>query len=435
MTITPLGAPAAPDYEELVQETRVNARLYTDPQIFRDEMDRIYRRGWVYAAHDSEVEKPGSYITRMIGDQPVVVLRDRDGEVRVFFNRCPHRGATICSDASGQLKAIRCAYHGWTFNLKGELMGAPMEEAFGENFDRANYGLAPVPRMEVYRGFVFVSLTEGEMTLDEHLGESKVHIDQFVEMSPGGEVRLAAGRLKTTIPANWKMMMENVIDPYHGPFLHRSSIPQLMSEGGTTADFFGDESLAKNTDMGMGHGAGDFREQNAAGGGTLVAYNGGVEKEYIDEYVAELAERVGEERAKEIFSQGLSVVRIWPNLGLLGQDVRVVNPMAPDKTLLIQSPALVTGESKAVEEANVSRIATQTLMYSVAGRVGPDDHEVYERNQVGLNALQPEWLTLLRGAHRDVELEDGQRIGKNSDETAIRGFWRYYRELMSADRA
>jgi phenylpropionate dioxygenase-like ring-hydroxylating dioxygenase large terminal subunit len=119
--------PSAPsiDYTTLVQDERIHASLYTDPRIFEDEMERIFRRGWVFVGHDSEVPRAGDFVTRRIGTEPVLMVRDREGEVTVFANRCMHRGTMVCPGDRGHARTFTCPYHGWTYDLNGDLLGVP----------------------------------------------------------------------------------------------------------------------------------------------------------------------------------------------------------------------------------------------------------------------------------------------------------------------
>ncbi|HZP26126.1 MAG TPA: Rieske 2Fe-2S domain-containing protein, partial [Dehalococcoidia bacterium] len=102
------------DVDELVQEGRVNSRVYGDPEIFDLEMEKIFHRGWVYVAHETELPDGGDYKLTYIGKHPVIVARSSDdNQIRVFFNRCRHRGATVCQLEYGNSNYFRCAYHGW----------------------------------------------------------------------------------------------------------------------------------------------------------------------------------------------------------------------------------------------------------------------------------------------------------------------------------
>src|SRR5579884_2824017 len=145
--------------DDYVREDRVHGRVYYDPAIFELEMERIFGRCWVYVAHETEISEPGDYRATTIGLQPVIVTRDADsGAIQVLYNRCRQRAATVCQDEAGTAHYFRCAYHGWTYNNRGELIGVPYRQGYGPAFTSAEYGLVRVPRVASYRGFIFASL-------------------------------------------------------------------------------------------------------------------------------------------------------------------------------------------------------------------------------------------------------------------------------------
>jgi len=120
--------PATIDYRAAVRDDRVHGRLYVDPAVFGEEMERIFVRGWAFVGHESEIPEPGDWVTRRIGREPVIFVRDREGTAHVLANRCAHRGTTLCWAARGNSRSFVCTYHGWTFALGGELIGVPRSE-------------------------------------------------------------------------------------------------------------------------------------------------------------------------------------------------------------------------------------------------------------------------------------------------------------------
>lgn len=146
-TIEPTAAVGAFDVDALVRPDRVHGSVYTSPEIFRRELEQIFRKGWVYVAHDSEVPEPGDYITRMMGQEPVIVARGKDGQVRVLANRCAHRGNRLCNAEQGNATSFRCPYHGWTFSNEGPLVAVPMKNGYADRYDslRGELGLTPPP--------------------------------------------------------------------------------------------------------------------------------------------------------------------------------------------------------------------------------------------------------------------------------------------------
>ncbi|MGH7386340.1 MAG: aromatic ring-hydroxylating oxygenase subunit alpha, partial [Candidatus Rokuibacteriota bacterium] len=212
-------ARAAVDYKALVQDDRIHASLYTDMRIFADEIERIFHRGWVFVGHDSEVPRPGDFVTRRVGAQPVLMVRGRDGAVSVFVNRCRHRGTMLCPAERGHARTFACPYHGWTYDLDGDLIGVPYPGGYAA-LDKRDYSLEAAPRVSSYRGFVFASFAAAGITLAEHLGAATRLIDRSCDLSPTGEIELTAGWVKHRCAANWKTLPENDSDGYHLGFVH-----------------------------------------------------------------------------------------------------------------------------------------------------------------------------------------------------------------------
>jgi len=150
-----------PDLSQCVEPDRVRKEVYTDPQIFELEMQRIHERYWVYCGHESQVPKPGDYTTVQIGRQPLLLVRGKDKGVHVLYNRCPHRGNMMCGDRHGNTgEFFRCSYHAWTFQHDGMLRSIPMMEAgyagtrYGK--DNPDCSMKKAARVESYRGFVML---------------------------------------------------------------------------------------------------------------------------------------------------------------------------------------------------------------------------------------------------------------------------------------
>ncbi len=106
------------NYDALVRPDRVHGSLYTDPEIFAEEMERIFYRTWVYVGHVSEVPQPNDYVVKSIGPQSVIMTRDKQGEIHLLLNRCSHRANLVCDAPKGNTVAFRCQYHGWTYSQR-----------------------------------------------------------------------------------------------------------------------------------------------------------------------------------------------------------------------------------------------------------------------------------------------------------------------------
>ena len=176
------------DFDSLVHEDRVHRSLYTDPAIFDLEMTRIFGAVWVYLAHESQVPQPNDFVRARLGRRPLIVVRDSNGVLRALYNRCTHRGATVCRRDRGSAKAFQCPYHGWTYLNTGKLSGVPWPEGYSCDFSRPEFNLMQVPRVESYRGLIFATLNADAPALTDYLGPVRRPLDEWLDRHPGGEI-------------------------------------------------------------------------------------------------------------------------------------------------------------------------------------------------------------------------------------------------------
>jgi phenylpropionate dioxygenase-like ring-hydroxylating dioxygenase large terminal subunit len=415
------------DYHALIQRDRVHASVYTDPDILEDEFDKIFHRGWVYVGHAGEIPNPGDFRLRRIGRQPVIVVRDQDGEVRILLNRCRHRGSTVCQVERGNAPTFRCAYHGWTYRNNGELAGVPYQDGYGDSFRKEDLPLLRVPRMESYRGFIFASMAPAGITLDDHLGvPAKRQIDLFVDLSPEGELEVQAGVNKFDYPANWKFQLENAMDGYHPNFSHETFLDMLQQQIGVRPDVFNGNSIAETRDLGNGHVMLDYRRYNREFADRMRAILPTTPGD--QEYRHRMEERYGKEGAAEILNAGGTHAFIFPNLILIGVQIRVPTPIAVDRTEVCLYPTLLKGVPAAL---NSARIRGHEAFFGVAGMGQPDDVEMFARMQDGIRATLDPWVIIARGLHRERRDSDGTLVGQMTDEVTLRGIWSHYKKVMT----
>ena len=204
----------------------IPAHVYSDPDVFELERERLFARAWVFLAHESEVPSPGDYVVRRIVDDSFIVVRDEAGVVRVHFNMCLHRGMQVCRAELGNASHFRCPYHGWSYRNDGRLAGLPFhQDAYGgdDGLRRDEHHLLPAPRVDTIDGMVFASLAADGPSLREHLGDFAFYLGFYTRQSPSGlELR---GPQRWRVRANWKIGCENFVgDMYHTPHTHRSVV-------------------------------------------------------------------------------------------------------------------------------------------------------------------------------------------------------------------
>jgi phenylpropionate dioxygenase-like ring-hydroxylating dioxygenase large terminal subunit len=421
------------DYESLVKEDRVHISLYTNPAIFTDEMDKIFHRGWVYVGHRGEIPNPGDFRLKRIGRQPVIMVRDQQGEVHLLLNRCRHRGATVCQREQGNTRSFRCMYHGWTYLLNGDLSGVPSMDGYGEGFKREDLGLVKVPRVGEHRGFIFASLSPAGIALDAHLGRAKEEIDLFAGMSNADEVEVVSGVHKYSYQGNWKLAAENSMDGYHPSIVHASFAQALMDkithvptpeQQRVDRNFAAFRGNAK--DLGNGHVMLDYRMR------IYDPLNGDPAPEVKavtpegEARLSNLDRRFGADKAANMLREGGTHTFIFPNLILIGVQMRVLQPLSVDRTEVCLYPTLLKWLAP---EVNAIRLRSHEAFFGSASFGGPDDSEIFERIQDGCAVELEPWQLMSRGLHRERH-EDGMIVGDLSDETTQRGIWRQWKKIM-----
>ncbi|PKO64302.1 MAG: ring-hydroxylating oxygenase subunit alpha [Betaproteobacteria bacterium HGW-Betaproteobacteria-16] len=409
-------------WDELVREDHVHGSLYTDPAIYQAELQKIWYSTWVYVGHESEVPNANDYVMKSIGPEPILMTRDKSGQINLLHNRCPHRGNRVCMTEKGNARSFTCPYHGWTFGNDGALRGYPFPSGY-EGADRSQLGLGKVARVASHRGFVFGSFAREGESLLEHLGAAAGAIDALCLNSPEGEVEVTAGYLKHKVKANWKFLVENETDGYHPSFVHASIFEVAESGIGTLYD---SDSTAVSRDFGKGHTENDLRPEFRKRGVPLSWF--GTTAEKLPAYVSQMEAAYGQDKAREIMIDGTPHIMIFPNLFIAEIQLFVLQPLSVDHT--VQHVTAI--QFKGAPDIN-RRLRQQTM-----GSVGPagfllaDDAAMYERTQLGVQASNPEWLYLGRGRHRERLDGNGYRIGDATDETPSRGIWRHYKSLMEA---
>jgi phenylpropionate dioxygenase-like ring-hydroxylating dioxygenase large terminal subunit len=385
---------------KLIEPGRVHRRVYTDPKLFELEMERIFGRAWLFVGHASQVPQPGDYVTTELGRQPVVMTRHRDGSVHVLLNRCTHRGAKVVNERKGHAPRLVCCYHGWTFDTDGRLVTVPVAEGCAAGFDTAAFGLARAARVGEYRGFVFASLASKGSSFEDHIGPMKGNIDDLVDRAPDGELALDAGMHRYVYNGNWKLQVENVLDSYHVPFGHASTVNK---QGVQFARREGDRTGASVVESEKKQTAAAWKERKSyvAGNGHGWTSNTALDEgrrssPAFDAYKRVLAEKVGAARAQQILTPRLHNSLIYPNMSIMGLNihVRVIKPLAVDRTEVVIYPIRLVGAPDAMNFGNIRLL---NVTHSAASFVQTDDLEAFVRTQKGLRSRANDWVDISRG--------------------------------------
>lgn len=223
-----------------LEHREVSLSTMYDPDLYRVEMEKIFLKSWLLLGHESEIPASGDYVVRDMGEDQVIVTRDRQGQVHVNLNVCPHRGMHVCLAEAGNAQVHKCIYHGWAFRPDGSFVGAPLEKEkmHGEIYPKEKLGLKKA-KVELFHGLIFANWDLDAAPLEEQLGEMKFYYDIMFGKTEGG-LEVLGPPQRLTIPANWKTAGEqSACDGFHTLTLHRSQfdIGNFGSDGEVTDEF------------------------------------------------------------------------------------------------------------------------------------------------------------------------------------------------------
>ena len=392
--------------------SRVPFWAYSDPEIFPREMDLVFcGKSWAYVCLAAEIPRPGDFRQSSIGNRPVVATRDEDGEIHVLVNRCAHRGLKFCPKRGGNTRFFTCPYHQWRYDLKGNLRGVPflrgVREHGGmpEDFEYEDHGLETL-QVVVRNGGVFASFSDEVEPFEESLGAMLEWYDRVFD---GRELRVL-GYQRQLIPSNWKLMFENIKDPYHASLLHVF----LVSFG----LFRVDQPSAVKMDATGRHAV----LVNMKGEQKATEHTQEMERMREDMKLADA--RLLDPVREFPGSATVAMLTLWPNVIVQQQsNTLAMRHLIPRDEKSFELAWTFFGYEDDDEEMTTRRLRQANLM-GPAGYVSLDDSEVMKLSQDGVRAFP--------GNHGVLEM--GGREAEDTDhtvtETAIRGFYKYYREVM-----
>jgi salicylate 5-hydroxylase large subunit len=393
--------------------SRIPNWVYTDPAVFQREQERIFEGpSWMYVCLEAEIPNQGDFKRSQLGIKQVVAVRDQDGMVNVVLNRCAHRSAQFCNANAGNAKEIVCPYHQWTYDLKGELVGVPFRRGYRgqggmpDDFRLEDHGLRRL-RVACRNGVVFASFSDRTEPLEQYLGMRQLEI--FDRVFDGRPLELL-GHLRQRIPCNWKLMQENIKDPYHASLLHVFLVT------------FGLFRLDQKSEVEL-----DETGRHA----TLLSRRGGQE---VNEATREMrqfrADFTLEDKrlidpVREFPGDAtVAMQTIWPNLIVQQQSntlaMRQIVPLDAGHFDLAWTFFGYRGDPPELRQ----RRLRQSNLMGPAGFVSLDDSEALLISQWGIDP-NPEADMLLEMGGHEVRSEPHMVT-----ETALRGFYKYYTDVM-----
>jgi benzene/toluene dioxygenase alpha subunit/biphenyl 2,3-dioxygenase alpha subunit len=403
----------------------ISPAIYADPAIYELELERVFARSWLVVAHESHLPEPGDFLSSYMAEDPVIVIRQKDGSVRVMLNQCRHRGMKLCRVDKGRARGFICSYHGWAYDTAGNLVNVPLEERSFRGIDKRQWG-ARQARVETYKGLVFATWNEEAPPIAEYLGDTALYLDAVLDRSEGGTEAIG-GIAKWTIPCNWKFAAEQFCsDMYHGIFSHSS--PQIAAHVGDGPRQDPTLLPSRQHRSEQGHGTGFFVTDTqwpfriAHSAEMVPGFDPGATMERITRYS-------GSARAN-VMAQHIT---IFPNFSVFaGVDTaRIWHPRGPD-AVEIWAFGLVDKAASA-EEKEQARISTLRT-FSPAGTWEQDDGENWVEVQRVLRGREARKTVLNiqmgKGEVRDLDPDYPNTINNAYAEEAARGFYGHWQRLM-----
>ena len=407
-----------------VERGLLSRRIFVEPEVYEQELERIFARCWLYLGHESQLPRPGDFFSTYMGEDPVLLVRNSQGKVNAFLNTCRHRGNRVCRADAGSASAFTCSYHGWTYDSDGRLIAVPnFEDAYFGELDKAEWGLIPVARIDQYKGLIFATFDPEAPPLREYLGEMAWYLDILLDRREGG-TEVVGGVHKWVMPCNWKFAADNFQgDSYHVRWTHLSAA--IAGFGRRPEKRPTEKGIMIDTGNGHGLGAQLAPIDDDEPVPELKGYNEAI--------FPAMEKRLGPERAGRIWPIHGNVFptfsMLWPNRFHV---IRVWHPKGPERTE-VWSWCIVDKAAPPEVKAAMARESVRT--FGPGGAFEEDDAENWQectRSSRGVVAQRyPMNLTMGLGHERRSEEFPGLESGLPS-EMNQRAFYRRWLELMTA---
>jgi salicylate 5-hydroxylase large subunit len=394
-------------------EARVPNWVYTDRDIFAREQERIFEGpNWLYVCLEAEIPHRGDFTRSRLGTREVVAVRGRDGQIRVLVNSCAHRSMQFCSANRGTVGEFICPYHQWTYDLEGKLLGVPFRRGLRghggmpADFRPEEHGLKQLA-VATRHGVVFASFSQPNETLEEYLGP--LMLGYFDRVFSGRELRVL-GYQRQRLPSNWKLMLENIKDPYHASLLHVFLV--------TFGLFRMDQQSAVEMD-GTGRHAVLVNRRGEQKANEATAQMRAFRQDLT------LADPRLIDPVREFPGDATVVMQtLWPNLIVQQQSnglaMRQIVPLDAQNFDLVWTHFGYADDPPEM----IERRLRQSNLFGPGGFVSADDGEAMILSQAGIAAAEDAECLVEMGG-RDVA-----NTAHTVTETAIRGFYQHYRAVM-----
>lgn len=415
------------DMNEIIDERAawVSRRAFLDQDVYEQEQQRIFRRAWLFLGHESQLPNPRDFFTTYMGEESVIVNRDRRGQLWAFLNTCRHRGMRVCRADRGNTAVFTCPYHAWTYDSTGALTGVPkFEEAYYGDLDKADWGLHPVAQVDTYKGLIFGTFDPEAESLPEYLGDMAWYLDTILDRRAGG-TELICGVHKWIMKSNWKIAADNNSGDWYHVYSAHGSIPKIFSPPPDLPPIFYDNDNRVQIAPHPGHAMvgllADAPEDTNRGNTQAV-------RDYYLSTLPEAIERLGPVRSRFQLIAGI----VFPNFGMIpgSQTIRQFHPRGPEK-MEVWSYCLV--DKEAPEDIKKQMQQGYVRRFGPSGMFEQDDGENW--SQVSASSRSSLARTLefnyqMGLGHERLHPELPGEIGNADAELTHRSFYKRWAEEM-----
>jgi phenylpropionate dioxygenase-like ring-hydroxylating dioxygenase large terminal subunit len=371
--------------KEAITAGLVDRRIFSDPGVYDAERERVFTRCWLFLAQDSMIPNPGDYMTTFMGEDSVIVCRTNSGDVRALLNTCRHRGNRVCLFDRGHTSTFTCSYHGWSYNLDGELTGVPfLDEAYWGELDKTGLGLVSVPRVERYGSLWFGCWATDAPNLADYLGDLGWYFDRLLLADDLGGLEVVGSRHSYAVRANWKILAENNAGDHYHTLTTHGSVYKLGLRN-RSQGFEGEQGRHGPFEVAIqpGHGIGGVETDAGLYERELrlAAELGAEAEEWVRDRYRRVTARLADLESKPFsFSHG----NVFPNLSFFGRGgalngriLALLHPRGPTETEVWQWFLVERDAPASVRDFTWSRQGQEGQLAS--GLFAQDDTENWER--------------------------------------------------------